>query len=112
MTTVAHSRLKATVSTHMTTTPAATRRAETSFTGSGNEKSARTRLFSLWVVTLVPMTCSFLEAANPDQISRVLSGRGRAGPRAPGTHSGQGNGTDRGGQARAGGTGCGGGGPT
>ena len=29
------------VSTHMTTTPAATRRAETSFTGFGNEKNER-----------------------------------------------------------------------
>jgi hypothetical protein len=48
------------VSTHMSTTPAATRRAETSFTGLGKEKRARTRLGVSVEVTAVPMTCSFL----------------------------------------------------
>ena len=41
---VAHRRSRAMVSTHIRTTPAATRRAETSLTGLGNEKRARTRL--------------------------------------------------------------------
>ena len=44
MITVAHRTPRAMVSTHMSTTPAATSRAETSFTGLGNEKRARTRL--------------------------------------------------------------------
>ena len=56
---VAQRRSRARVSTHITTTPAATRRAETSLTGFGNEKRARTRgdvpedVFS--------MTCPFLK---------------------------------------------------
>ena len=59
------------VSTHITTTPAATRRAETSFTGSGNEKSECTLLGALPAVTPLLMTCSLPEADNPEQFSRV-----------------------------------------
>ena len=83
------------VSTHITTTPAATRRAETSFTGSGNEKSECTLLGALPAVTPLLMTCSLPEADNPEQFSRVSPGPGR--PAA---------------QPAAGGTGWGGGGPT
>ena len=57
MTTVAHLRSKAIVSAHITTTPAATRRAETSFTGFGNEKNERVLLGALRVSPL-PMACS------------------------------------------------------
>ena len=45
------------VSTPITTTPAATRRADTSFTGFGNEKKERARLGV--VTTPLFMTCSF-----------------------------------------------------
>ena len=47
------------VSTHITTTPAATRRAETSLTGLGNEKRARVRLEVPAEVVSSPMACSF-----------------------------------------------------
>ena len=43
---------------HDARTPPATRRAETSFTGLGNENSACTLPRVLRVVTSLPMTCS------------------------------------------------------
>src|SRR5258707_673926 len=60
MTMVAHRRSRAMVSTHSRTTPAATSRAETSLTGFGNEKRARTRPGPPDVMSLAPpMPCSF-----------------------------------------------------
>jgi hypothetical protein len=52
MTAVAHFRFKVMVSTLITTTPPATRRADTSLTGVGNEKSA---LVLLVVAEVVPV---------------------------------------------------------
>ena len=69
ITIVAQRRSKASVSTTMTTTPAATRRAETSFTGLGNEKNALTRLAAVSVLRLVLMTDSldslYLDVVQP-----------------------------------------------
>ena len=94
------------VSTHMTTTPAATRRAETSLTGLGNEKRVRTRLDVLEGVLSTAMTCSFLKSLNPDQFSRVSRGKDRRAGRHRWAHAGPA------GQVSGSGTGWGGGAPT
>ena len=91
---VAQRRSKAMVSTHMMTTPAATRRAETSLTGLGNENRARARLEVTDEVVSTPMTCSLSEPFKPDQISRLWLGDDRrAKPPGPGSGVYEGNAT-------------------
>src|SRR3974390_165093 len=93
MTTVIHSRSKAMASTHITTTPAATRRADTSFTGFGNVKSRRSALRG--AVRVVPLSVTLLllplapgaepGPAIPDQFSQVFGvGRRAIQLRVPG----------------------------